>query len=243
MTFAVGISVNAGLVALADTRVLRGNDRSKKSKLTVLEHDGRQFFVATSGLRSVTDKTLRRLEDDLAARTAPLHRIHDLASAYGAQLRQVRDEDRDALLEAGLQFNSHAIIGGQLAGDARPELFLVYPEGNWVTSTDDAPYMVIGRSTYGKPTLDLLVRNDTPLLEAAALAYLAFDATRRSSVDVDFPIDLIVFDRPTGTLRSRRCEATDLEPASAYWLAQQRLALDNFPVQLLDPLLPERRPS
>ena len=242
MTFAVGIRVRTGLVALADTRVLRGHDRSMKSKLAVLEHDRRPFFVATSGLRSVTDKTLQRFEDALAARAAPMRRIHDAVSEYGAQLRRVRDEDGAALLDGGLSFNSHAIIGGRFADDTEAELFLVYPEGNWVMATDDAPYMVIGRSTYGKPTLDLLLRDDTPVLEAAALAYLAFDATRRCSVDVDFPIDLVVFDQPTGTLRRRRCEAVDLEPASAYWLERQRLALDSFPVHLLDPLLPERNP-
>ena len=33
---------------------------------------------------------------------------------------------------SGLRFNLHAIIGGQLADDDEPALFLVYPEGNWV---------------------------------------------------------------------------------------------------------------
>jgi putative proteasome-type protease len=243
VTFAVGIRVRSGLVALADTRVLRGHARSSKSKLVVLEHDNHPIFFATSGLRSVTDKAILRLEDELGSRPVPFRRLHEVVSAFGDQFRRVRDEDRSALLEGGLRFDSHAIIGGRLTGDARPELFLVYPEGNWVAATDDAPFVVIGRSAYGKPTLDELLRVDTPLSEAAAVAFLAFDATRRCSVDVDFPIDLVTIDAATGESRSRRCEAADLEPASRFWLEQQRLALTEFPFHLLDPLLPERKPT
>lgn len=240
MTFAVGIRVRSGLVALADTRVLRGHDRSTKCKLAVLDHDDRRLFIGTSGLRSVTDKTIHRLEDELSSRSTPMHRLHDVVSAYGAQLRKVREEDHASLADGGLRFNSHAIIGGRLTGDERPELFLVYPEGNWVVATDDAPSMTIGRSAYGKPTLEQLLRHDTPLSEAVALAYLAFDATRRCSVDVDFPIDLIVVDGATGLLRERRCEAADLDQLDSYWQAQQRHALADFPLEPFEHLLPER---
>jgi putative proteasome-type protease len=239
MTFAVAMRVRDGVVALADTRVLRGLDRSKKCKLAVFEHDGHRLFVGTSGLRSVTDKVLCRLEDRLASRPVPAQRLHDVVTAYGTELRNARDEDHAALAEGGLTFNSHALIGGRLAGDDRPELFLVYPEGNWVVATDDAPFMIIGRSSYGKPLLEQLLREDSSLGEAVTLAYLAFDATRRCSVDVDFPIDVVVVDGSSGTLHAHRCDAADLEPAAAHWLDRQRRDLREFPPHLLSPLLPE----
>ena len=44
----------------------------------------------------------------------------------------MRAEDGPSLEESGLRFDLHAIIGGQLADDDEPALFLVYPEGNWV---------------------------------------------------------------------------------------------------------------
>jgi putative proteasome-type protease len=239
MTFAVAMRVRDGVVALADTRVLRGLDRSKKCKLAIFEHDARQLFVGTSGLRSVTDKVLSRLEDRFASRAEPARRLHEVVTAYGSELRHVRDEDHAALAEGGLAFNSHALIGGQLAGDARPELFLVYPEGNWVVATEDAPSMIIGRSSYGRPLLDQLLRSDASLAEAVTLGYLAFDATRRCSVDVDFPVDVVVVEGSTGALRTRRCEAPDVDAVGAYWLDRQRRALDELPPHLFASLLPE----
>ena len=67
VTFCVGLRVRDGLVALADTQIVRGGEMSSKAKLSRHEHDGRSLFVMTSGLRSVRDKVVVRLEDDLAA--------------------------------------------------------------------------------------------------------------------------------------------------------------------------------
>jgi putative proteasome-type protease len=60
----------------------------------------------------------------------------------------------EALERAELKFNSHALIGGQMAGDSAHRLFLVYPEGNWVEIGPDTPYQIIGASGFGKPILE-----------------------------------------------------------------------------------------
>ncbi|MEO5840349.1 MAG: proteasome-type protease [Acidimicrobiales bacterium] len=229
MTFAVGIRVEGGLVALADTQVVRGHQTSNKGKLSVIEHSGSRAFVMTSGLRSIRDKTVLRLEDELAALSEPCERMHQLVTAYGDQLKQVRDEDNASLMAGGLKFDSHAIIGGQLPGDAAPELFLVYPEGNWVVATTDSPSFIVGRSAYGKPILDRLLRFDTPIRQAVALAYLAFDATRTSTVDVGYPFDLLVLDSRRGALLPQRFVAIDLQDAEAYWQERLQGALTDFP--------------
>ena len=229
MTFAVGIRVEDGLVALADTQVVRGHQTSNKGKLSLIEHSGSRAFVMTSGLRSIRDKTVLRLEDELAAMSAPCERMHQLVSAYGDQLKQVRDEDNASLVASGLKFDSHAIIGGQLPGDANPELFLVYPEGNWVVATHDSPSFIVGRSPYGKPILDRLLRFDTPIRQAVALAYLAFDATRTSTVDVGYPFDLLVLDSARGSLHPQRFDADDLRDAEAHWQERLQAALTDFP--------------
>ncbi len=236
MTFAVALRTAAGLVALADTRVVRGEQHATKGKLSTIEHGGGSAFVMTSGLRSVRDKTMLQLDDELAGAGEPCVRMHELATRYGTQLRRVRADDGDALEQAGLTFNMHTILGGQLSGDRHPELFYVYPEGNWITATSDVPYFVIGRTAYGKPILDRLADFDMPLASVIGLAYLAFDATRASVVDVDFPFDLLTF--ADGVCRQRRYDAADLADAHAFWQARLSAALAELPVGWALPILP-----
>ena len=240
MTFAVGIRVRDGLVALADTQVVVGGERSRKAKLSLVDHLDRPVFVMTSGLRSVRDKVMVRVEDDLAARSQPFGHLHELVTLFGEHLRRVQDEDGPALQASGLAFNAHAVIGGQLPEDRRPELFHVYPEGNWVVATEDAPCFVIGRSSYGKPVLDRLLHYETTVENAATVAYLAFDATRACVVDVDFPIDMHIGDDRSPAVR--RYDATDLEAAEAYWNERLHSALAEFPFRWSPPTTTEGMP-
>jgi putative proteasome-type protease len=230
MTFCAGISVAEGVVTLADTQIVRGAHQSKKAKLSELVVGDRSVVVMTSGLRSVRDKTVLRLEDRLAEEAHRFSRMHELASAFGDQLRAVRDEDEASLAASGLAFNLNAILGGRLPGDRAAALFQVYPEGNWVETTADAPYVVIGRSYYGKPILDRLLTYETPLSQAAALAYLAFDATRASVTDVDFPIDVAVLPHDASAPQRVRLGASELTAAHDWWQAQLGTALAGLPM-------------
>lgn len=236
MTFGVAIRSSDGIVALADTRIVRGELRSTKGKLSVIEHGGGVAFVITSGLRSVRDMTMAWLDDELGALSDPCRRMHELATRYGALLRRVRADDGAALEAAGLHFNTHTILGGQMADDPAPELFYVYPEGNWVTATADVPYFVVGRTPYGKPILDRMAQHDTPMQTLIGLAYLAFDATRASVVDVDFPVDVLTLsDR---TCRQRRFDAAELEHLRAFWHARLERALAELPDEWAATLVP-----
>lgn len=228
MTFCVGIKVERGLVALADTRIVRGAETASKSKVSHHAWGEGSLFLMTSGLRSVRDKTCTYFDEHLEA-LAP-RRIYEAANLFGQQLRAVRDEDGSSLAEAGLKFNLHAILGGRLEEDAEPELFYVYPEGNWVEATQDAPYHMIGRTSYGKPILDRLLGAQTTLSQAVTLAFLAFDATRTSVTDVDFPIDVAVMEAVSGTLREKRFDAAALASASDWWQQKLTAALAEFPL-------------
>jgi putative proteasome-type protease len=235
MTFCIGIRVRGGLVALADTQIVRGEEVSSKAKLSSLEHGGRPLFLMTSGLRSIRDKAVMRLEDELAAAESPHARLYELVTAFGDQLKRVKYEDGPALESSGMRFNLHAIVGGRLRGDDEPALFMVYPEGNWVDATPDSPYFVVGRSSYGKPILDRLLRYDTDLPQAVALAYLAFDATRASVVDVEFPIDVVVL-AGDGRFSRRRFDGDDLAVAHKFWHERLHAALAEFPIDWAAPL-------
>src|SRR5688500_6261472 len=115
MTFCLGIKVEQGLSALADTRLVKGSERLSKGKVSLLEHDGKAFFIMTSGLRSVRDKAVIYLNEHLAELTTPYDRFYKMANAFGEQLRKVQAEDGASLAAGKLEFNLHTIIGGQLA--------------------------------------------------------------------------------------------------------------------------------
>jgi putative proteasome-type protease len=65
MTFCIGIQVRDGIVALADTRIVRGSEQTSKLKLAEFPFGDRSLFTMTSGLRSVRDKTIRYLDESL----------------------------------------------------------------------------------------------------------------------------------------------------------------------------------
>tara|TARA_R110002049_G_scaffold72490_7_gene187542 strand:- start:118495 stop:119256 length:762 start_codon:yes stop_codon:yes gene_type:complete len=241
MTFCIGIKVSEGIVALADTRIVRGSEQSNKQKLAEFQHNGQSLFTMTSGLRSVRDKTLIYLDESLRneaqsnqqsvqSNQQSVDRLYQLVNRFGEQLRRVKAEDGEALQSTNHKFNSHAIIGGRLIGDATPQLFYVYPEGNWIEAVEDAPYFVIGRTYYGKPILDRLLTYQTSLRSAIGLALLAFDATRASVTDVDYPIDIAVLSNQATVPTFRRFTEADLAQATQWWADTLGNALSNMPM-------------
>ena len=120
-----------------------------------------------------------------------------VVNAFAQKIRQVAKEDRVFLKESGLHFNIHCLIGGQMAGDKEHTLYLVYPEGNWVEIAEETPYQIIGAPGYGKPVLDRTFSNSDSLEFAVKVGCLAFDSTRISAADVDFPVDLVLYRKNT----------------------------------------------
>ena len=71
MTFCLGITVDQGLVAIADTRVVAGNECLVARKTASYQGPGFAFFVMNSGLRSLRDKILLSLRKPSRGRAAP----------------------------------------------------------------------------------------------------------------------------------------------------------------------------
>ena len=230
MTFCIGIAVRDGLIALADTQVVRGSERLSKGKLSLHSHRGQTFFLMTSGLRSVRDKAVIYMDELLASEAAHFEHLHQVATAFGGLLQRVRAEDGAALADSKLDFNLHAIMGGHFTADPEPQLFQIYPEGNWIVAQSDAPYFIIGRTQYGRPILDRILTYDTPAVTALALAYLAFDATGASVTDVDFPIDIAFLAPKEPEPRVRRFAASDLMAVKASWKDHLTNALSSLPL-------------
>ncbi|GAA5507681.1 proteasome-type protease [Novipirellula caenicola] len=237
MTFCIGIQVRDGIVALADTRITRGSEQVNKQKLAEFQHGDASLFTMTSGLRSVRDKTLIYVEETLRQGQTPVDRLYQFANLFGEQLRRVRNEDGPSLSSTGHTFNMHAIIGGCLLADQSPQLFYVYPEGNWVEAAMDSPYFMIGRTYYGKPILDRLLNYETSLRSAVALALLAFDATRTSVTDVDYPIDVAVIPNHSRHPQFQRFTESDLAETTQWWSEVLTHSLASMPMRWADSLL------
>jgi putative proteasome-type protease len=217
MTFCLGVKVASGLVAIADTRLTAGTEVSMSKKVSVHNVGNGSFFVMTSGLRSVRDKTMTYFNEVLEENPAHFDRIYKAVNALGEQLRRVIDEDRFALQNNGLHFNLHAIVGGQLEKDEEHKLYMLYPEGNWIEITDGAQFVIIGNSGYGKPILYRNIKYDTSLEDVMKLGFLAFDSTRVSANDVDFPIDVLLYNKGSYKLVEHRYTKEDLEYISHQW--------------------------
>jgi putative proteasome-type protease len=133
MTYCLGIKVRDGLVCLADGRVTSGSQVSNVRKVSLHGAKGNRVCVMTSGLRSLRDKTLAFFDRAIRDRAGqPLETMLDAVELYGRCLRQVTDEDREALADSKLSINLHTIMAGQLAEDSEPTIYLVYPEANWI---------------------------------------------------------------------------------------------------------------
>lgn len=237
MTFCLGMRVGEGLVGIADTRVTSGTEVITARKVSVHEHGGRNFFLMTSGLRSVRDKALTYFEEVLEDSDTEFDKLYKAVNVFSKQLRRVAEEDKEALTQGSYRFDLHALIGGQLRHDKEHKLYLVYPQGNWVEIGAGTPYCIIGESGYGKPILDRTLKFTDSIRYALKVGCLAFDSTRISAVNVDFPIDVIIYDADRQTIIEHRFEKQDLVEISNWWQERLRQSVIDLPQQWQDALL------
>lgn len=230
MTFCLGVKVQEGLVGIADTRLTSGTEVIKGRKISHYRlNDQSAFFLMTSGLRSVRDKSLTYFEEVMDTRGAEFDRLFKAVNAFAEQVRKVAREDKEALAESGLHFNIHALIGGQLSGDKEHKLFLLYPEGNWVEIGSGTPYHIIGASGYGKPVLDRTLKFSDSMRFALKVGCLAFDSTRISAADVDFPVDVVLYRQGSFNIVEHRFEKDDLAAMSQWWQERLRHSVNELP--------------
>ena len=194
------------------------------------------MFILTSGLRSIRDKAITYFEERLEQEESDLPKMYQAANALAEEVRRVREEDRRWLIEGGLSFDLHCIIGGQLEDDDEPRLYLLYPEGNWIEVRSGTPYVIIGESRYGKPILDRVWSHDQPLRNALRDGLIAFDATVTSASDVDPPVDAVHYLANSYQMNERRFEAQELRPLRDFWADRMRDSVDAA-THLVDPLI------
>ena len=235
MTFCLGITVNEGLIGIADTRITSGNEVITARKVSTYRTATGSFFLMTAGLRSVRDKALTYFEDQVGREEWTSHdKLYKVANTFARQLRQVAMEDRSSMKESGLNFDIHTLIGGQMKLDGEHMLYLIYPEGNWVEVPKGTPYHIIGERGYGKPVLDRTLNYTDSIRFALKVGCLAFDSTRISASDVDFPIDAVLYFKDSHELVEHRYEREDLAEISTWWQDRLRESVHKLPSEWID---------
>ena len=236
MTFCLGMKVRDGLVGLADTRLSAGAEVTQARKVSVHQHGRHSMFLMTSGLRSVRDKAVTYFDEVIADEHEKFAKLYEAANGFARQVRRVAAEDKQALEEAGLSFNLFTLLGGQLENDREHKLYLIYPQGNWIEVGEGTPYYIIGEGSYGKPLADRALRYDCSMERALKIGYLAFDATRTSASDVDFPIDVVLYRRGSYQMFEYRFERHDLQDVADWWQQRMRTSVDELPSGWVDAL-------
>ena len=199
MTYCLAINVNDGLVFCSDSRTNAGTDNvSTYSKMhTFVWHGDRVFVLLSAGNLATTQAVVKKLNSDQAAGLVPnlttVANMQEAADYLGiiSTEEQKAHTTRDT---SSTNFDATFIFGGQIAGQV-PEMFMVYPQGNFIHESRDHPFLQIGENKYGKPILDRVIKRDVFLERAARCALVSMNSTIRSNVTVGPPVELMIYQR------------------------------------------------
>ncbi|MDX1572136.1 MAG: hypothetical protein R3200_16755 [Xanthomonadales bacterium] len=216
MTYCLAIRVKQGIVFAADTRSNAGVDyvTSYRKLHTFPTADDRVIVLLSAGSLATSQAVRNWIRRDLEAKDGrdnlnSARYLFEVAEYVGRINRSVQEEHREELDRSSISGEASLILGGQINGDA-PEIFLIYPQGNFIEASEDTPYLQSGENKYGKPILDRLITTDMDLELATRVAIISLDATISSNVTVAAPIDLAVYESDSlRTPRSARLDSSD----------------------------------
>ncbi len=204
MTYCLSLLCRQGLVFISDSRTSAGVDNiTTQAKMRLYPVEGKRVIcLLTSGNLSLSQTVVSLIEEDMArAKSEPgfpnlLDRatMFETARYVGEKVREVSRRDRAALEADGFSFNVNFLVGGQIAGQ-KPEVHLVYPQGNTLHATITAPFLQIGEYKYGKPILDRGFSYETTLADAVKFAVISMEGTMKSNVAVGPPLDVFAYEK------------------------------------------------
>ena len=209
MTYCVGLSLEDGLVFASDSRTNAGVDYvTTYSKMHVFTPSpDRLFVILSAGNLATTQEVINHIQRDLdypsgGPNLANVRYLFEAAEYVGGVSLGVQKEHGTALAQSGVSGETTLLVGGQIAGQPHG-LMLIYPQGNYITSSPETPYLQIGESKYGKPALDRIVHPGLSLNQGARLALVSLDATTRSNITVGPPFELATYEKDSLVLGCR----------------------------------------
>jgi putative proteasome-type protease len=235
MTYCLAIKVDEGLVFGSDTRTSAAVDDVRTyNKSHAFEFAGERTLVMLSaGNLATTQSLVQRLHLDVdSGAPTNLRNAHNLftAAEYLGATAVAISRAAAQLSQSNADFRVSLILGGQIAGQ-EPEIYMVYPEGNCISSSPETPFLQIGETKYGKPILDRAIRPSLDMNDAARCAMVSLDATVKSNLSVGPPLDLAFLPRNTLKLTHLRLdtETPYYRDAKEAWNQAQIAALHALP--------------
>ncbi|MEA2627308.1 MAG: putative proteasome-type protease [Candidatus Binatota bacterium] len=201
MTYCLAIQLHDGIVFASDSRTSAGVDHvTTYRKMHVFDRfEDRIFVLLSAGNLATTQEVLSRIQRDLetdrgAQSLGSVPHLSDAARYVGELSHAVQSRYAAALEKVGQTGEVTFIVGGQIR-DQPQDIHLVYPQGNFISASPDAPYLQIGETKYGKPILDRVIVPGLNLEDAARCALVSIDSTIRSNLSVGPPIELAIYEK------------------------------------------------
>ena len=208
MTYCIGIKAKDGLVIASDSRTNAGLDNVNiYSKMFTYDVGDRTVIIVTSGNLGTSQAVFKSIDTDLkdTSGSKNLNTCKDfteIASYIGSL--NIKHSSPKGINTDTVLLGSTFIVGGQIKGQSM-ELYLVYPQGNYIKPADSKPYLVIGEVKYGKPILDRVITPDVKLGDASRCALISMDSTLKSDLTVGPPIDFVVYKKDQFKIASQKC--------------------------------------
>ena len=239
MTYCVGLRLDNGLVFMSDTLTNAGVDninRNKKMYSWSIKNY-RSIILLTSGNLATSQAAVNIINEKISENDLEHDNILKAPSMFkvariiGRILREVTSEFAADGQNADNQYSSTFILGGQIKGDGH-KLFLIYPEGNFIESSEDQPFFQIGETKYGKPIIVRAYDNSLDFGEAIKLLLVSFDSTMKANVSVGLPIDLCTLKKSSFIISNKiRIDQNNLyfKNISERWGASLKEAIKSLP--------------
>jgi putative proteasome-type protease len=226
--------LDAGLLFLSDTRTNAGVDNigTFRKLHTIRAADDRVFVLQAAGSLATTHEVLARIDRDLITpgdheSLATVEHLFEAALYIGRLNRMVTAEHAATV---GSGSSATFILGGQIAG-SRPDILLVYSEGNYIRVSDTVPFLQIGEAKYGKFLLELAVRAHVDLKTAAKIALGSMLSTAHANLSVGPPYDVALY--RNGSLEVGELRIEDDHPylraLNQVWIAELLDAVHHLP--------------
>jgi putative proteasome-type protease len=198
MTYCIAASINEGLILVSDSRTNAGIDNvSTHGKMHAFATNAdRKIILLCAGNLATTQAVLEQMHrDKLKNADVNINTVECLSEAadYLGHI-SVEKQKQHINPQGQSAFNPSAtfILAGQIGSEPHGA-YMIYPEGNSITSSANTPFLQIGESKYGKPILDRFLKLETSIDEAARCCLVSMDSTIRSNASVGSPVEMLIY--------------------------------------------------
>jgi putative proteasome-type protease len=113
--------------------------------------DERLCILLTSGNLATSQSVMNTIRNDVDDPVARFNlrsgkHLHEVAHYIGQLSQKEQVQHAAAMQKTGSSAECSFILGGQIAGQP-PEIFLIYPQGNYISASPETPYLQIGETS------------------------------------------------------------------------------------------------